>query len=242
MGNSPERVRGLVTLGWDLLQAGRPRDASLAFGRVLMRHPAHAGARRGLALARSSTAESCRDLDTRLDEAKAAVESGERQRAHELLEHVAAQGADSARIFPLLDRLDAREGRIARRLSREPGAAATSAALAPGRTAWSRRAFVFAWSLLFASLATGMAASWDRIVGGLVKPPVPESGPPSVTEIPASTPGERALRQARLMLDERNPAGAVAALDRVTADDPAFPFSRRLRSRAQEALRVVPPQ
>jgi hypothetical protein len=99
---------------------------------------------------------------------------------------------------------------------------------------------VFGWSLLFASMAAGVTASWDRLVGGLVRPPVPGSGLPAVTEIPASTPGERALLQARLLLDEKDPAGAMVALDRVPADDPAYPFSLRLRSQAQAALRGGP--
>jgi len=230
-------MRGLVTLGWDLLRAGRSRDAGLAFGRVLLRDPAHAAARRGLAQARWSTAEAGRDLERRLEDAKVALESGEHERAQALVEHVVAQGAEGVRIFPLLDRLDTRGGRIGDAPSPEPGPAAASVSPTPVRAAWSRRAFVCCWSLLFASMAAGVAASWDRIVGGLVKPPLPESGVPSAAEIPASSPGERALRQARLMLDERNPAGAVAALDRVSVDDPAYPFSRRLRSQAQEALR-----
>lgn len=235
--NSAERLRGLVRLGWDLLRAGRSREAGLAFGRVLLRDPAHAEARRGLAEARSKTAESGNDLETRFDDASSALEAGERQRAQALIEDIMAQGGDSGRVLALLDRLDTREGRISAALARDAGTSAPAAAVGRARRAWPRRLLVFGWSLLFASMAAGVAASWDRLVGGLVRPPVPESGLPLVTEIPTSTPGERALLQAQLLLDEKDPVGAVAALDRVPADDPAYPFSRRLRSDALTAAR-----
>jgi hypothetical protein len=240
--NSAQRVRGLVRLGWDLLRAGRSRDAGLAFGRVLLRNPAHAEARRGMAQARSSAAESGRDLESRFDDVTVALEAGERERADALIEDIVAQGGDGARVLALLDRLDTREGRIGAAPARAGGGAAPDASARVARGGWPRRALVFGWSLLFASLAAGVALSWDRLVGHLVMTPVPESGLPAVTEIPASTPGERALLQAQLLLDQKDPAGAVAALDRVPSDDPAYPFSLRLRSQAQAALRVAAPQ
>jgi hypothetical protein len=238
--NPEERVRGLVTLGWDLLRAGRPREAGHAFGRVLLCDPAHGGARRGLAQARSTTAESGRDLETRLDDVSTALDAGERDRAQALIEGIVAQGGDGGRVLTLLDRMDTREGRIGSVPGHEPGALSPAIPAPAPRGTWPRRVLVFGWSLLFASMAAGVAASWDRLVGRLVMTPVPESGLPPVSEIPASTAGERALLQARLLLEEKDPAGAVAALDRVPADDPAYPFSLRLRSQAEAALRTVP--
>lgn len=241
MEGSAERVRGLVRLGWALLRAGRSREAGLAFGRVLLRSPSHAGARRGLAQARFAAAESGRDLEARLDEASAALESGECERARALLEGTVAQGGDMGRVLSLLDRLDTREGRISARLARDLSPSASAAPVAATRPAWSRRLLVAGWSVVFASTVVGVAASWDRLVGGLLRPPVPASGAaPAVTEIPASTPGERALLQARQRIEEGDPAGAVAALDRVPADDPAYPFSLRLRLEAQAAARAGP--
>jgi hypothetical protein len=240
--NPAERVRGLVTLGWDLLRAGRSREAGHAFGRVLLCDPAHVEARRGLAQARSNAAESGRDLETRLDEVSTALEAGERDRAQALVEGIVAQGGDGGRVLTLLDRMDTREGRIGSVPVHDAGASSPAMPISAPRVTWPRRVLVFGWSLLFASMAAGVAASWNRIVDRLVMTPVPESGLPPVTEIPASTAGERALLQAKLLLDEKDPAGAVAVLDRVPADDPAYPFSLRLRSQAQATLRAVPPQ
>ena len=85
------------------------------------------------------------------------------------------------------------------------------------------------------SMGAGLAGRWNRIVGGLLEPPVPcARETPSVRE--AARPGERALEQASRLLAQGDAARAVEVLNGVPADDPAYPFSLRLRLEAQAAL------
>lgn len=110
--------------------------------------------------------------------------------------------------------------------------------VSPAQPPSLRRALVVVWSLVFASLAGGVAGSWDRLVGGLVEPPLPVSGPaaPPVTELAAPTAGESALAQAKRLLEQGDPLGAMAALDRVPPADPAYPSAERLLLEAKAAL------
>jgi hypothetical protein len=236
--SSPERVRGLLKKGQDLLRAGRSRDAALAFGRILLRDPSHAAARRGLARASAAADESRRDHEARLDEAHHALEVGDAQRSRALLESLAASGEERERALALLDRLDGREGRVGSLAGADaPPADSQAAGGAAARPAWLRRALLACWSLLIVSMSAGLVFSWQRIVGGLLEPPAPASRKtPPATEIAAPRAGERALKQASRLLAQGDAAGAVEALKGVPADDPAYPFSLRLRLEAQAAL------
>jgi hypothetical protein len=236
--SSPERVRGLLKKGQDLLRAGRSRDAALAFGRILLRDPSHAAARRGLARASAAADESRRDHEARLDEAHHALEVGDAQRSRALLESLAASGEERERALALLDRLDGREGRVGPLAGADaPPADSLAAGAAAARPAWLRRALLACWSLLIVSMGAGLVFSWQRIVGGLLEPPAPASRKtPPATEIAAPRAGERALKQASRLLAQGDAAGAVEALKGVPADDPAYPFSLRLRLEAQAAL------
>ena len=226
------------------MRAGRSREAVLAFGRVLLRDPLDPEARHGLDFARSAVAESRRDLEARLEQARVAFDGGQHERSRALLEEIVAAGAERDAALELFDRLDRREGRITARSAARAGLVAPALPVAAGRPVWSRRALVAVWSLTFASLAAGVASSWDRIVGGLVEPPVPSPRPaaPPVTEIAAPTPGERVLARANRLLEQGDSAGAAAVLERVLPDDPAYPFALRLRLDAQAALRSGPRQ
>jgi hypothetical protein len=236
--SSPERVSGLLKKGRDLLRAGRSRDAALAFGRILLRNPSHAAARRGLARASAAVDESRRDHEARLDEARHAFEAGDALRSRALLESLAASGEEGERAMALLDRLDAREGRVGPLAGADASTGdAVAAGVVAARPPWLRRAVLACWSVLIVSMGAGLAVSWQRIVGGLLEPPAPASRKtPPVTEIAAPRAGERALKQASRLLAQGDAAGAVAALEDVPADDPAYPFSLRLRLEAQAAL------
>lgn len=235
-GSAGERIARLLKEGWEQLRLGRPREAKLVFDRVLLRDPSHSEARRGLELARSATAETARDLDLRLAKARAALEAGRREDARFLLERIVEEGPDWAPALVLLDRLDRRKGRIAAPQA-EPASVAEAPTARVASAVWLRRALVVGWSLAFGLLAAGVATSWDRLVGGLLEPPVPAvRHAPPVTEIAAPTAAERALTRATRLLQEGDPVGAVAELERVSPDDPAYPFSLRLRLEAQAAL------
>lgn len=190
-GTAKDRIRGLLAEGWDLLKAGRSREAADAFGRVLLLHPEHAEARRGLDAARTGAAEQARLLDERMDEAARAIESGDRQRARALLEEVVSRGGDRDRALHLLDRLEERGGRLE---SAAAPAARRAAGAAPEvsspRGGWSRRAFAVGWAFVFAALAAGLAVSWEQLVQRLVRRPSPDSRVVEpVRELAASAPG-----------------------------------------------------
>jgi len=87
-------------------------------------------------------------------------------------------------------------------------------------------------------LAAGVASSWERLVRGLVEPPAPApfAGPP-VTEAAAQSPGERAVVEARLLAERGDAAAALALLDRISPDEPAYPFARRFRAQLEASVR-----
>jgi hypothetical protein len=231
--SSHDRVRRLLKEGWHLLSTGRSRDAGFAFGRILLRDPQHAEARRGLARASAADDETRRAHEARLDEAHRALAAGDAERSRHLLETLAA-GDERERALELLDRLDGREGRIGAspRAGAPPADAWQSGAVA--RPAWLRRALLACWSLLLIATGAGLAGSWSRIVGGLLEAPVPDARrAPALREV---APGERALERASRLLAQGDAAGAVEVLSDVPADDPAYPFSVRLRLEAQAAL------
>jgi hypothetical protein len=83
-------------------------------------------------------------------------------------------------------------------------------------------------------LATGVASSWENLVVSLERTPMPqaEAGGP-VTTAPRTTRGERLLLDARRSLDAGDAAAALAALDQVRPEEPAYPLARTLRAEAE---------
>jgi hypothetical protein len=234
--NEGDRIRGLLEDGRSLLAAGRNREATDVFGRVLLLEPGHAGARQGQDNARAAAAEQERVSEARLEEAARAADRGEAQQARSLLETVLEAGGDRDRALTLLDRLDHRTGFIAAGSTAEPRATESAGVPPSPSSPWSRRALVGAWALAFGLLAAGVAASFERLVDHLASAPTPSS---ILAEPPAPLalgPGDRAVSQARQLLEEGDAAGALEVLDRIAPQEPAYPFARQLRSKAQAAL------
>jgi hypothetical protein len=229
-----ERIQGLLAEGWRLLEATRPREAALVFGRVALVEPTRAEALRGLAAANAAIVETERRGDERIDEARRALETGDHAAARVALEAVIALGGDRDQAAVLLDRLDVRGGRLDGKPEPEvePDAAPTPAR---SRVSWSRRAFAAAWTTALVAVGAGVFSSWDRLLSGLSRPPAPRSHV-SAEWPAAATGGERALAEARRLMDAGDPGGALAVLDRVGAQEPAYPFARQLRHQAQRAL------
>lgn len=230
-------LRRLLDEGHELLGRERGREAGDVFGRILLLDPDNAEARRGLEQARASTVEAERLLEGRLQEAEAAFAAGEDARTRALLEEVIRQGGDRDRARDLLDRLDCRPGRL--HAGRGPGTDAGEApdGATPESPAWSRRAVIGGWVVVFGLLATGAASSWDRWLDRLGRAPSPSSRPAPPTSLAAPTPGEQAVADARHLLDQGETAAALAVLDRVSPDEPAYPFARELRRQAETVLR-----
>ncbi len=174
-GTGDDRIRDLLATGWAALESGRSREAGDAFGRVLLQTPDHPEAQRGRAAARSATAEEARRLDALIEEARRALQDGDRAGARSLLEEVILRGGDRDRARALLDRAEEQGSRLglagtSPAAEREPEPAA-----APARRTWSRRAFAACCALAFAVLGTGLALVWDRILDSLIRPPAPHA-------------------------------------------------------------------
>ena len=170
-----DRIRGLLAIGEDLLTAGRGRDAADAFGRILLDNPNDVAARQGLEKARVAAAEEARQLDAKIDEARGALDAGDRGKARRLLEDVVQRGGDRDRALALLERVAGPDGRLAPARQDDEDAAAATTAPVRSHPGWSRRAFLLGCTLVFALLAAGVAASWDLLVEELVRTPSPRA-------------------------------------------------------------------
>lgn len=180
-----DRIRALLAQGWDLLRAGRSREAADAFGRVLLQRADAPEARRGIEDARRALAEEARQLDACMDEASGAVERGDRDVARELLEDVILRGGDRDRALVLLDRLSERGGRVELPPVPAPKPLQDDPPELGPRRVWSRRLFVAGSAFAFGLLAAGVAFSWERLVESLVRAPSPASHPQRPVAPPA---------------------------------------------------------
>ncbi|HET6896950.1 MAG TPA: hypothetical protein VFK70_01330 [Vicinamibacteria bacterium] len=229
-----ERIQGLLAEGWRLLEAGDPREAALVFGRVVLVDPTSPDAVRGLGSARAAITESQRLSDERLHDARRALEKGDLTVARTALEAVIAEGGDRDRAAALLDRLDGRAGR----LDRIDGPLVEAAPAPPPRTtavSWSRRAFAAVSTIVLVVMGASVFSSWDRLLFGLTRPPAPRSDQAAAWP-PPQTGGDRALAEARRLLEAGDAAAALATLDRVGPREAAYPFARQLRQQAYRAL------
>jgi hypothetical protein len=160
---------------WALLGRGRFQDAGFAFGRILRDAPDHDEARRGREQAQDRLAEARRQAEHSLDEAESARASGDDHAARRLAEEALAAGADAEGVLGLLDRLPAEPGAVARSVRRAKVQARPPLDRTPGFV-WSRIGLVSFWVLAFGLIATGVASSWEQMVGRLVSAPRQESG------------------------------------------------------------------
>lgn len=232
-----ERIRDLTSEGEDLLGAGRPREALEVFERAVFRE-GDPRARAGLENARAALAEQQRHGELRRAEAERALEAGDLDEARELAVRAREAGAESSGVLAVVELLEARGGFSPKGPASTPPAVPLPAATAPSGTAWPRRLLVVAWALAFALMAAGVASSWERLVGSLVRTPEPSSPVvPETTELPAPTRGQQAVAEARGLIERGDLAGALAVLDGIGREDPAYPFGRRLRRQAVEMLR-----
>jgi hypothetical protein len=229
-------VRRLLDEGESLLAEGRGGQAVLAFERVLLQDPTHADARRGLERARLAVTEAERRNESRLDEAERALGAGDLEAARRHVEAALAGGAGGPRALSLADRLDGRSGRLAPVVAPDASHPASPARMR--RPHWSRRAFVASWGLALATLTVGVAASWDDLLGRLTRAPRPSQAPaPPTLGPPAASAAGRAVSDAQRRLEQGDPAGALAALERVRPEDPLYPYAQQLRLQSESARR-----
>jgi hypothetical protein len=229
-------VRRLLDEGDSHLSGGRGDAAALAFERVLLHDPGHAGARLGLEQARAAVVEAEHRSESCVDLAERAIDRGAWDEARAQLDAALGERPTSARALALADRLDRRSGRVAVPVVRAD--ARPPAPRAERRPHWSRRVFLATCAVVFASLAAGVAASWDGLIGRLTRAPRPAAmmAPPTLGAAAVSE-GGRAVSDARLRLEQGDPAGALAALERVRPEDPLYPYAQQLRLKSESARR-----
>jgi len=108
------------------------------------------------------------------------------------------------------------------------------------RDRWFRRSVVAAWLVLFTMGSLAVASSWDRLVGGLVRAPLPSRPEaPSLSQAPSA--GERAVAEARRLLDGGHPSEAMSTLLTVKPEEPVYPFALQMREEARRTLSHVVP-
>jgi hypothetical protein len=234
---TPDETGRWLSKGRRLLRRGRSQEAGLVFGRILVRDPDHAGARRGRREAEAADAEQERRSLVRFQEAERALSVGDAARGRGLPDETLPRVGDPEPTLDLSDRLDGPRSR------NRPAAAevAFGGALETGfrrGEGWHRDALVALWALGFALLASTVASTWERLVDGLAGVPSPRSMTlPTSPVIGLASAGDPALAEARRLIEEGDAVGALAAIERVTPQDPAYPFALRFRSQAERMLR-----
>jgi hypothetical protein len=228
------KVQGLLEDGRRLLDGGDPREAALVFGRLLLLEPDHAEALSLMSTARAALAEVERRGQESLASAEEALAAGEREMAREMVQKAVAAGADYERVHVLLDRLDPRGGRLG--IPDREAAELDVPPEAPVRSGWSRAAFIGMCAGVFTVMGVGVAFTWPGLLARLSQAPSPRTEP-----VPAADPadpgaGERTVARARRLLESGQPGAALAALDTVAPQDPAYPFARQLRAHAERGL------
>ena len=236
MNAAKDPVRRLLDEGDSHLTAGRGDAAALAFERVLLHDPGHADARLRLEQARAAVVEAEHRSESCVDEAERAIDGVRGTKPGRSSTRLLAEHPTSARALALADRLDRRSGRVAVPVVRAD--APPPALRAERRPHWSRRVFLATCAVVFASLAAGVAASWDGLIGRLTRAPRPAAmmAPPTLGAAAVSE-GGRAVSDARLRLEQGDPAGALAALERVRPEDPLYPYAQQLRLQSESARR-----
>lgn len=230
-----DKIEGLLAEGRALLASGRPRDAALVFERVLLLAPADSSARAGLDAAQSASAEHERNLEERLAAAEMRIEEGAHTDARALIDAVVRDGGDSHRAAALLDQIPIPPGWFTLRRSDGEGPVLPPPAGSPsGR---SRMMLGAVCAALFLLLGATVAATWDGLMRRLAQAPMPQDASVAFSAQPGPRAEDQTIAAARRLLEDGDPARAVALLDSVHPHQPSYPFARQLRGQAERALR-----
>ena len=212
------KIEGSLAEGRALLASDRPGDAALVFERVLLVAPDAATARAGLEEARRAVAERERALEVERAAGDAVPPPRDERR-------LADDAASALRPRWLTRRLGSR--------------ADTPETPAPARRISSRSRAVLgsACAMAFVALGLAVASNWNGLMRHLTRVPVPRESGVALSSLPAARAEDQTIAAARRLLDAGEPARAVALLDSVSPDQPAYPFARQLRGHAERAMR-----
>ncbi len=231
------RIRRALADGWRLLATGRNGEAADLFGRVLLQDGGSDEARRGLLKAQEAAGEESRLHDSLVERAQSALDRGHARQARVLLEDALTAGDGSDRAMALADRLDDRAGLLGEGMVVSHSPPLPDSAEPVPRGSRFRRLLVLVWAVGFAFVAATVVSSWELLMQELVRAPEPSTRPaPPPTGLAAPTPGERAVGEARRLMERGDLAAAVTVLDQILPEEPAYPSARRLRREAERAL------
>ncbi|HKC11452.1 MAG TPA: hypothetical protein VKI41_05290 [Vicinamibacteria bacterium] len=230
---TPDEIGRWLSRGRRLLRRGRSQEAGLVFGRILVREPGHAGARQGRREAEAAEAEQERRALVRLEEGERALLAGDVARGRDLTVEGVPTAGDHERAGELPHYQD-RPPRPAASAEVALGGAETEFRRGEG---WHRHALVALWALGFALLASTVASTWERLLDGLAGVPSPRAMALPTSPAGPVSPADPALAEARRLIEEGDARGALAAIDRVTPQDPGYPSALRYRSQAETLLR-----
>ena len=90
---------------------------------------------------------------------------------------------------------------------------------------------------LFLVLGAGVAARWDGLMLRLAQVPMPQDTSVALAAQPGPRAEDQTIAAAQRLLENGDPARAVALLDSVHPHQPSYPFARQLRGQAERALR-----
>jgi hypothetical protein len=90
---------------------------------------------------------------------------------------------------------------------------------------------------LFLLLGAGVAARWDGLMMRLAQAPMPQDTSVAFAAQPGPRTEDQTIAAAQRLLENGDPARAVALLDSVHPHQPSYPFARQLRGQAERALR-----
>jgi hypothetical protein len=216
-------VERLLRAGRYFLRNGFPREASDAFGRVLLKDPSRDDARRGVEQARRLETEEWRAHE--IDQGKQAAAHVKARLAGRRTVPVSTVGClygggpnDSSRDLMVMPSVP-----LSFRAPDQPNRASATQ---------SRRALIAICAALFSLAITATAMRWERFVEMLVRAPSPVGREASPSALSAGrTRGERAVNDALRLIEKGDAGSALALLNTIPQADPAYPFSRHLRRR-----------
>lgn len=231
------RIEQLLLSGLDHYFGGNYEQAINVWTRVAFLERGHGRARAYIERARSALAERQRESEESLHQGIAAYQSGDLQRARDLLTRAVEQGGanDLALVFlQRLGRLDA----VSPASPRERPQGRPSSSRRQSKTGVTRRshwlATVAASLAITAIIFLGAlrTASWLR-----ESPVAVRAGDSALSEpLPIVRDAERRLDRAQVFRDEGRFREALRELDVVELGDPLRPQADRLRSEIQHVL------
>lgn len=134
------------------------------------------------------------------------------------------------------DERDGHVGWFARRRRADDGAWDAAPARA-ARGGASRMVLGAACAGVFVALGAVVHANWDGLMIRLARTPVPREAGAALSSLPAARVEDQTIAAARRHLEAGDPVRAVALLDSVSPEQPAYPFARQLRVQAERAIR-----